>query len=307
MKPTLADVVKGNRALQQGMKLDYYAPVMKEATKIVRLNRAEVAEQTQKWKETVIGYVLGENPSFKEMLKFVYEVWNFINAPQVFLHDDGYFIFRFNSDDDKNSLIQQGPYTFHNRLLILKQWEPNFQMNKELTRKIPIWVIFPGLPIQYWTQENLGRIASYLGKPICSDRLTAEGERISYARMLVEMDVSQELPDDMLIEEEKGQYRVQTLEYEWKPVFCEKCCQISTLEENCEKAVKKKASEWRAKTITEQVIEKKGQRNVQEENQPSKKQGMQKEQNMITTPGQQDKREPEQEMDMQTFKTARGK
>nr|XP_009766595.1 PREDICTED: uncharacterized protein LOC104217941 [Nicotiana sylvestris] len=167
MKPTLADVVKGNKALHQGMKLDYYAPVIKERTKIVRLNRAEVAEQTQKCKETVIG---------------------------------------FNYEDDKNNLIQQGPYTFHNRPLILKQWEPNFQMNKELTRKIPIWMIFQGLPIQYWTQENLGRIASYLGKPICSDRLTAEGVRISYARILVEMDVSQELPDDMLIEkkEEEG-------------------------------------------------------------------------------------------------------
>lgn len=71
MKPTLADVVKGNKALQQGMKLDYYAPVMKEGTKVVKLNRAEVAEQTQKCKETVIGYVLDGNPSFKEMLKFV--------------------------------------------------------------------------------------------------------------------------------------------------------------------------------------------------------------------------------------------
>lgn len=114
-------------------------------------------------------------------------------------------------------------------------------MSKELTRKIPIWVIFPGLPIEYWTKENLGRIASYLGKLICSDRLTAEGERISYARMLVEMDVSQDLPYDMLIEEEEeGQYRVQKLEYEWKPVLCEKCCQIGTHEENCKKVEQKK-------------------------------------------------------------------
>lgn len=116
-------------------------------------------------------------------------------------------------------------------------------MGKELTRKIPIWVIFPGLLIEYWTKENLGRIASYLGKPICSDRLTGEGERISYARMLVEMDVSQDLRDDMLIEEEEGKYRVQILGYEWKPVFCEKCCQIGIHEEKCEKAVQKKAHE----------------------------------------------------------------
>lgn len=109
--------------------------------KIVQLNRAEVAEQTQKWKEMVIGYVLEGNPTFKEMLKFVYGVWNFVTVPHVYLHDDGYFIFRFNSEEDKNRLIQQGSYTYHNRPMILKQWEPNFQMNKELSRKIPIWVI----------------------------------------------------------------------------------------------------------------------------------------------------------------------
>ncbi|XP_070025131.1 uncharacterized protein [Nicotiana sylvestris] len=110
-------------------------------------------------------------------------------------------------------------------------------MSKELTQTILIWVIFPGLPIQFWTQENLGCIASYLGKPICSDRLTVEGERVSYARMLVEMDVSYELPDTMLIEEEDGKYREQTLDYEWKPVFCEECFQIWHHDEKCGKAL----------------------------------------------------------------------
>lgn len=92
-----------------------------------------------------------------------------------------------------------------------------------MTRTVPILVIFPGLPIQYWTKENLGRIVSYLGKPICSDKLTAQADRISYARMLVEMDISLELPDKLLIEEACGKYREQNLEYEWKPAYCEEC------------------------------------------------------------------------------------
>ncbi|XP_075076443.1 uncharacterized protein LOC142163087 [Nicotiana tabacum] len=127
--------------------------------------------------------------------------------------------------------------------MILKHWESNFHMSKELTRTIPIRVIFPGLPIQFWTQENLGRIANYLGKSICSDRLTTEGERVSYARMLVEMDVSQELPDIMLIEKEDGHYREQSLEYEWKPAFCEECCQVGHHDEKCGKEIKKKTSD----------------------------------------------------------------
>lgn len=60
--------------------------------KIVKLVQAEVEEECQKWKSTLIGYVIGRNPSVKEMLKYVYGVWNFVMTPQVFLHNDGYFI-----------------------------------------------------------------------------------------------------------------------------------------------------------------------------------------------------------------------
>ncbi|XP_070055462.1 uncharacterized protein [Nicotiana tomentosiformis] len=180
------------------MQLEYYPPILKEGVKIVRLNQAEVAEQTQKWKTTLIG---------------------------------------FNLEEDKNKIIQQGPYTYCNRPMILKQRVPNFQMSKEVTRTVPIWVIFPGLPIQFWTKENLGRIASYLGKPICSDKLTAERDRISYARMLIEMDIFQELPNTLLIEESESKYREQALDYEWKPSFCEGCFQIGQHANNCEKVL----------------------------------------------------------------------
>nr|XP_009791642.1 PREDICTED: uncharacterized protein LOC104238857 [Nicotiana sylvestris] len=45
-----------------------------------------------------------------------------------------------------------------------------------------------------------------------------------------------ELPNVMLIEEAKGTYMEQELEYEWRPAFCEVCFQIGKHEVNCEKA-----------------------------------------------------------------------
>lgn len=160
------------------------------------------------------------------MLKFVYGVWQFVSTPQVLLHDEGYFIFKFESDDDRDLVLRNGLYTFNNRPMILKQWEPEFQMIKKTTNNIPIWVNFPGLPIQYWMMENLGRIASSIGNPICTDKLTAKEARISYARMLIEMDVSQPLPETVLIETADGKHREQKLSYDWQPSFCQDCLQI---------------------------------------------------------------------------------
>ncbi|XP_019228865.1 PREDICTED: uncharacterized protein LOC109209956 [Nicotiana attenuata] len=178
--PTMAEVVKNNRTQTQGMKLNFYPPVIKDGIKVMQLNHQEIDKQKQKWQCALIGYVIGGTPKFKEMLQFVYGVWHSVKTPRVFLHDDGYYIFKFESEEDKACIMQNGPYTFRKWPMILKQWSPKFQLHKEPMRVLPIWVCFSGLPLLYWSEENLGRIASFLGKPMCTDILTAKGERISY-------------------------------------------------------------------------------------------------------------------------------
>ncbi|XP_070056714.1 uncharacterized protein [Nicotiana tomentosiformis] len=169
----MTEAVKGNRQQQLGMKLEYFPPVLKDSVKVVKLNPQEIEEQNQKWSLALIGYVIGGNPTFKEMLKFVYGVWNSVTSPQVFLHNDGYFMFKFDCEEDKNTILQNVQYTFNHRPLVLKQWSPDFQMSNEPDQIIPMWVILPNLPIQFWTTGNLGRIDSCLGRPICTDKLIA--------------------------------------------------------------------------------------------------------------------------------------
>lgn len=42
---TLAEVVKNNRTQNQGMKLKFYPPVMKDGIKVVQLNQQEIDKQ----------------------------------------------------------------------------------------------------------------------------------------------------------------------------------------------------------------------------------------------------------------------
>ncbi|XP_060212210.1 uncharacterized protein LOC132639819 [Lycium barbarum] len=81
--------------------------------------------------------------------------------------------------------------------------------------------------------DNLGRIASYLGKPFCTDRLTAEEGRLSYARILVEVDVTQPLPEQLTIEEAKGKTRVQEVSYDWYPEYYKDCMCLGHVVEAC--------------------------------------------------------------------------
>lgn len=81
----------------------------------------------------------------------------------------------------------------------------------------------------------LSRIASYLGKPVCTDSLIAEEGWILYARMLIEMDVSQPLPEHMFIEEPNGNTRKQELDYDWWPEYCQECMILTDETQYCPK------------------------------------------------------------------------
>lgn len=70
---------------------------------------------------------------------------------------------------------------------------------------------------------------------MCTDVLTAKGKRISYARVLIEMEITQILPESVNVEVPDGGIWSQKIEYEWKPTLCQECMQVGHQKENCPK------------------------------------------------------------------------
>ena len=53
-----------------------------------------------------------------------------------------------------------------------------------------------------------------LGKPLVPDECTTQRLRISYARMLVEIDITQEMNKQITISDNEGNELIQSVEYE---------------------------------------------------------------------------------------------
>lgn len=68
---------------------------------------------------------------------------------KVLMHDDGYFIFRYNTEEDKDLVIHSGAYYFNNKPIILRPGELDFEFDKAMLSVISIWVKLRGLPIGY--------------------------------------------------------------------------------------------------------------------------------------------------------------
>ena len=90
-------------------------------------------------------------------------------------------------------MLNGGPYMVSGRPLILKSM-PHFDyFSNEGMSRVPVWIRFPNLPLCCWSPSCLSKIASVLGKPIQSDHVTSMLSRMSYARVLVEIDLREEL------------------------------------------------------------------------------------------------------------------
>ena len=109
-------------------------------------------------------------------------------------------------------------------------------MDLKNVHSIPIWVNLYGIPLELWNPKGISFIASYIGKPLRVDRVTASRRRISYARVCVEVSGDLDLIEKFTIKTEDGNGTNSLLEidveYQWKPPRCATC---STFGHDCHK------------------------------------------------------------------------
>lgn len=95
---------------------------------------------------------------------------------------------------------------------------------------------FHNLPLQCWNVRAIRKIASKLGKPICVDNFTLERKRISYARVLIEIDTSISPLEVFEVKLPSGITYSQYVHYENLPKFCNHCFMFGHIREKCRHA-----------------------------------------------------------------------
>ncbi|WMV37120.1 hypothetical protein MTR67_030505 [Solanum verrucosum] len=198
-----ANLFAKNRSVTNGMTLSYIPPQVIDGKSVIQLDKTNVDRETAKWKCVMIVYVLGESPGYNTMHRYISQTWAEVVAPEIFMHDEGYFIVRFQSVEDM--------------------------------------------------------IASAIGIPMFADECTTKQTRISFARMLVEVDVTKPLPEEINVMDPTGKTIVQGVKYDWKPIFCQKCQVVGhvCLPEQAmrsRRSPKKVVHKWISKEVVKPVV-----------------------------------------------------
>ena len=247
---TWANIVGQNRSRDAGVRLEYVQPLAVDGLKIVHVTREDVEEECRRWEKALVVYVLGGKPHFHAMRKFFENKWRKYGVANVCLLKTGVFIVEFDDCEARVKVLEDGPWYFDAKPLIVKPWTSDSSLEREGLQVVPVWVKFPNLKLHLWSQNMLSRIASLIGKPLFTDMMTAHRSILTYARVCVEISIDDELPEKVFLQEPNGIMFEQVVEYEWVPSFCKHCNVFGHLEAKCNNKKPSVKQVWRPKVTS---------------------------------------------------------
>lgn len=139
------------------------------------------------WGYGLVGY-FASRLSGKVALLQLCDSWK-VNY-KYYVHSSRWLVFKFETDSERLSVLHGGPYLVYARPLMLKVMPCYFDFNDKDVNTMPVWINLPGLPLEFWNMNALGKIVTKGGKPISTDKFTVNRGRLSYARALVKVDAS---------------------------------------------------------------------------------------------------------------------
>lgn len=144
---------------------------------------------------------------------------------------NGWFRFSFRNEADATQILA-GLWLCGKSSLVLKRWHDSFDPAKERLLFRHLWVLLPGFPLHFWTLDVCVGIGNRLGRFLFVDESIFSSADKRVARILVEIDISQGLLEELTIVWREYTY-VQKLDY-WKvPFRCFSCRQTGHLKEDC--------------------------------------------------------------------------
>lgn len=169
-------------------------------------------------------------PKSDALHQWIYTTWT--SSCELYLCPKGYFIVRFNSEQERDNIINQGPWFWGNAGLFLTPWFPDFDANTMKVSTMPVWVRLHGLPLHFWHHKVLAAIGDSLGKFLKIDEDRVIKGIFTFARICVEVDLSQGISDHITLNFNNSQW-IQQLDYENTTFRCRGCMQTGHLQYDC--------------------------------------------------------------------------
>lgn len=121
---------------------------------------------------------------------------------------------QFSTPEDMHRVWSLGSVNLKPGFLRLIKWTPGFSPSTYKNTFAQVWVRFWDLGFDYWEHQTLFEIAMGVGTPVKLDPKTADRSVGLYARILIDVDFSRPLLQQLRVSHADGESILVALEYE---------------------------------------------------------------------------------------------
>ncbi|XP_006287598.2 uncharacterized protein LOC17883892 [Capsella rubella] len=195
---------------------------------VITVGREVMEAMNGLWKKCMVVKVLGRSLSIAVLSRKLKEMWRPQGAMVVTDLPRQFFVVRFEFEEEYMAALTGGPWKMFGSYLMVQAWSPDFDPLRHDIVTMPVWIRLLNIPMNLYHSSILMIIAEGLGKPIREDLTTLKFDRARFARVCVEVDLSQPLKGMVLINEER--YYVS---YEGLTNICSGCGMYGHLVHTC--------------------------------------------------------------------------
>lgn len=238
---TWSDVV-GKANVRSSRLLSYHPPTSTSTDGVLSVIPPNdmLRRGNQIWAASLVGYFLHSSLPFKVVEPIARRLWGHLGLFEVFLHNKGYYIFKFDSALECDHILASGPWHFTSKIMVLQKWKEGVEFSKTKCNTFPIWVKLSNIPLSYWSDEGISHITSSIGKPLFTDEITSKHDFWNFSRVCIEVKASFSFPPIRVAtkQDEALEYSFTSVEVEYqsKPPTCPKCLVFGHSPLKCPKA-----------------------------------------------------------------------
>lgn len=184
----------------------------------------------------LVGSLLSDRKiNFMAMKDTLASIWRPVKG--VYMEETSYpnlFIIKFFHKLDMQRVLDDGPWTFNQQVLLIKKLDGEEQLSELNISELYIWLQVYDLPIGFHSEFIFKSIGNYVGKFVASDPKNLNGIWRNYQRIKVAIDVHKPLKSKMRMKKAGGEWLWISFKYERLPSFCFYCGVIGHSEKFCE-------------------------------------------------------------------------
>lgn len=203
----------------------------------VKIPNSVIERNKKSWECFVLGQFYSEPPSQGTIHNIVNGIWSKqFRDIAVSKMEGSSFLFRIPNHFTRNRVLNQRLWQIGGQTMFVAKWVPGIIPTKPELTSAPIWLELRNVPLQFFHEEGLERIAGLVGDPKFLHSSTANKTNLEVAKVLTLIDPRKPLPEAVNVQFDSGEIQRILVSSPWMPPVCSHCKEIGHSLRHCKGA-----------------------------------------------------------------------